>query len=152
MALGTYAGVCWVPGGHLAVLGVMNAFVHAFMYFYFFMTSFKPELKKSISWKKHITQVQMVSDSQHLKPDLTIWKSIFYLQFQFSTLLVHFLRGALAENCDFPKTWMWFLVIQNTFMLTLFTDFYRKTYLNKRKNKWKCIKNKWLDWFSLKLY
>lgn len=61
MALGTYAGVGWVSGGHLIVLGIMNTYVHSIMYFYFFLTSFKPELKTSIWWKKNITQVQMVN-------------------------------------------------------------------------------------------
>jgi hypothetical protein len=42
------------------MLGIINSFVHAFMYTYYFLTAFKPELKKSIWWKKHITQVQLV--------------------------------------------------------------------------------------------
>lgn len=31
------------------------------MYTYYFLTAFKPELKQSFWWKKHITQVQLVS-------------------------------------------------------------------------------------------
>lgn len=60
MVLGCYMAVNWVPGGHGLLLGLINVFVHGVMYFYFFLTSFKPELKKSIWWKKHITQFQMV--------------------------------------------------------------------------------------------
>lgn len=55
------------------------------------------------------------------------------LQTQFTILVVHFLRGALAKNCSYPKFWLWFLTIQNTFMLTMFADFYRKAYLRKKQ-------------------
>lgn len=60
MAFGMYMATLWIPGGHGCMLGMVNTFVHAFMYFYFFLTAFKPELKRSIWWKKHITQFQMV--------------------------------------------------------------------------------------------
>lgn len=59
MVLATYIAVRWVPGGHGLLLGLVNVYVHAFMYFYYFLTAFKLELKQSI-WKKHITQFQMV--------------------------------------------------------------------------------------------
>lgn len=61
IAVGSYAAARWVPGGHLNALGMINTFVHGIMYFYFFLTALKPELKKSIWWKKHITQIQMVN-------------------------------------------------------------------------------------------
>lgn len=61
MVLVCYVAVNWVPGGQGLLLGMINLFVHGVMYFYFFLTSFKPELKKSIWWKKHITQFQMVT-------------------------------------------------------------------------------------------
>ncbi|CRL05707.1 CLUMA_CG018738, isoform A [Clunio marinus] len=83
----------------------------SFMYFYYFMTAFKVELKKSIWWKKHITQIQL---------------------FQFALLFVHFLRGALASNCSYPKFWLWVLVIQNIFMFSMFADFYFKAYMKKK--------------------
>lgn len=60
MVVGIYAAARWVPGGHGILLGFVNLFVHAFMYFYYFLTAFKPELKKSIWWKKNITQFQLV--------------------------------------------------------------------------------------------
>ena len=48
-------------GSHATFLGLINSYVHVIMYFYYFLTSFKPELKQSLWWKKHITQLQMVS-------------------------------------------------------------------------------------------
>lgn len=85
------------------------------MYFYYFLTAFKPELKKSIWWKKHITQVQIA---------------------QFAFLAVFFLRNIFAENCEYSKVFAWIIFIQNTFMLVLFSDFYVRVY---RKQKQKTI-------------
>lgn len=42
-------------------MGIINSFVHVIMYSYYFLTSYRPELKKSLWWKKHITQIQLVS-------------------------------------------------------------------------------------------
>lgn len=52
--------VRWVPGGHSTMLGILNSIVHGFMYSYYFATAFRPELKKSLWWKKYITQIQLV--------------------------------------------------------------------------------------------
>jgi len=42
------------------MLGILNSIVHSFMYLYYFATAFRPELKKSLWWKKYITQIQLV--------------------------------------------------------------------------------------------
>lgn len=81
------------------------------MYAYYFFTCFKPELKKSIWWKKHITQLQLL---------------------QFATLVIHFSRVCFADNCDYPLAVAWIVLIQNLFMLVLFSDFYWKVYLKKK--------------------
>lgn len=47
-------------GSHGTFLGVINAFVHVVMYSYYFLTSYRPELRNSLWWKKHITQIQLV--------------------------------------------------------------------------------------------
>jgi GNS1/SUR4 family len=107
-----YIGAKWLPGGPALVLGVVNCIVHSVMYFYYFLTAFKPELKQSIWWKKHITQIQLL---------------------QFSILVVNFTRACFAENCNFPKFFSWVMLLQNTFMLFIFSDFYIKVYLKKGK-------------------
>jgi GNS1/SUR4 family len=61
--LGSYVCTKYVPGGHATLLGIINSFVHAVMYFYYFMSAYKPEIKKSIFWKKQITHIQMVTDN-----------------------------------------------------------------------------------------
>lgn len=53
-------GISFFSGSHATLLGLINSWVHVIMYFYYFLTSFRPELKNSLWWKKHITQVQLV--------------------------------------------------------------------------------------------
>lgn len=109
--LGSYIATKWLPGGPFVVLGITNSFVHSIMYFYYFLTAFKPELKKSIWWKKYITQIQLA---------------------QFTFIGLHILKTALDRSCDFPKTFAWLLFLQDFFMLAMFGDFYRKVYLRKK--------------------
>ena len=48
-------------GGHGLFLGLINDFVHMVMYFYYFLTSYNPDYRKKIWWKKYLTQLQMVN-------------------------------------------------------------------------------------------
>lgn len=90
--------------------GVVNSFVHVIMYFYYWLTTFKPELKKSIWWKKYITQVQMA---------------------QFAILIFHF-GVPVFTSCSYPKGLNAGIAVQNIFMLLLFGDFYYKAYVKKK--------------------
>lgn len=65
-------------GSHGTLLGIINAFVHVIMYSYYFLTSYRPELRNSLWWKKHITQIQLVS----------IWKLKIW-NYQFKCLKCH---------------------------------------------------------------
>lgn len=47
--------------GHVALMPIINMFVHTIMYAYYLATCLRPKLKQSMWWKKHITQVQLVS-------------------------------------------------------------------------------------------
>lgn len=60
MTTAGFVGTLWMPGGAGLWVGLVNLFVHSVMYTYYFLTAFKPELKKSIWWKRNITQIQMV--------------------------------------------------------------------------------------------
>lgn len=112
MVLSGYISSKWLPGGPPIILGIINCLVHTVMYFYYFVTSFKPELKQSIWWKKHITHVQLL---------------------QFTILFGHFSHSIFVDSCSYPKVILWILLIQDTFMLFLFSDFYIKVYLKKDK-------------------
>lgn len=55
----TWMGTKYFAGGHSVFTGWINSFVHVIMYFYYFLTSIDAKYKQS-SWKKYITQLQMV--------------------------------------------------------------------------------------------
>lgn len=113
MVLATYMSSKWLPGGPPIMLGVVNTLVHMVMYSYYFLTAFKPELKKSLWWKKHITQIQLA---------------------QFMFLFVHFLRATLTKDCEYPQFFLIALLVQDIFFLALFSDFYRKVYMKKKSS------------------
>ncbi|KAL1377424.1 hypothetical protein pipiens_016274 [Culex pipiens pipiens] len=90
-------------GSHATLLGLINSWVHVIMYFYYFLTSFRPELKNSLWWKKHITQVQLI---------------------QFLILMVHFGLPLVLGYCNYPVYLLFIGFTQNVFMFTLFADIY----------------------------
>uniref|UniRef100_A0A182QNU6 Elongation of very long chain fatty acids protein n=1 Tax=Anopheles farauti TaxID=69004 RepID=A0A182QNU6_9DIPT len=103
----------YLIGGHTFILGILNTLVHAIMYFYFFLTIYRPEVTRGATWKRYITLVQMV---------------------QFAYLVFHFFRPIVLDvECGYPRTVMWFVGLQNVFMLIMFADFYRRTYLRQPK-------------------
>lgn len=140
-------------GSHGTLLGVINAFVHVIMYSYYFLTSYRPELKDSLWWKKHITQIQLVSvnrattdihsfSKSKKEPIVAVIHSKcacnhFFSsdsQIQFGILVIHFLNPIFFFECGWPKTLSIIGVIQNLFMFILFLDFYLKAYVKKSKN------------------
>lgn len=114
VSLGAFVSCSFLPGGHALGLGVLNCYVHALMYFYYFLSCIKSDLKSSIWWKKHITHIQMI---------------------QFAILFIHFGHPLVFGNCQYPKSWLVALCVQNLFMLILFSDFYHKAYIRKRQSK-----------------
>lgn len=55
------------------------------------------------------------------------------LQLQFFLIIVHWSVILFQPECKFPKFAVGVMVPQNLFMLALFGDFYRKTYMNPKK-------------------
>lgn len=103
----------YFPGGHSVFTGALNSLVHVVMYSYYFITSWNPEYKKNVWWKKYITQMQLI---------------------QFFLIICHFSVILFQPNCEYPKFTAAILVPQNLFMLFLFGDFYRKAYMKKIPN------------------
>lgn len=74
------------------------------MYIYYFLTSFKPELKQSIWWKKHITQMQMVSVCMCLRCLFSLWRAMLIYMYTYSKYM----------HCTYVKpclVWAFFLRI-----------------------------------------
>lgn len=115
----SYLTTAYIPGGHSAPFGILNSLVHCAMYFYYLMTVINSEIKKSTTWKKRITQLQLL---------------------QFLAITVHFLRPILfRKDCKYPKFILILQLIQVMFMTALFSDFYIKTYFRRPKSKSRSI-------------
>ncbi|KAG8256246.1 hypothetical protein J6590_072911 [Homalodisca vitripennis] len=114
MAVATWLCVKYMPGGHVAFFGTINAFVHVVMYFYYFLTSYDVSYKKSIWWKRHITEIQLI---------------------QFIVLVAQQGYAIISPSCDYPKYLLIFFLIQAVLMIYLFSDFYLKAYVMKNKAK-----------------
>lgn len=83
MCISSYYCVKNMVIGHLALMPIINMFVHAIMYSYYLMTCLRPQLRESAWWKKHITQIQLVSDflqqkTKKLKSVKSLSASIFH--------------------------------------------------------------------------
>ncbi|CAH0713848.1 unnamed protein product, partial [Brenthis ino] len=106
-----FIGTKYVPGGHGIMLGFINSIVHAVMYSYYLISIVRPEWVR-IWWKKYITQMQIL---------------------QFLLLILHFGHIIFEPSCGYPK-WVSFVFLpHNIFILFLFSDFYIKEYIYKKK-------------------
>ncbi|XP_004536502.1 elongation of very long chain fatty acids protein F-like [Ceratitis capitata] len=114
ITVSTFVFLRYLPGGHGAILAVLNLTVHSIMYFYYFISVLRPELKQSLWWKKHITQAQIL---------------------QFLILFIHFVRALFDAECEYPTVALLFAIIQAVVMLVLFGDFYYKAYVRPYREK-----------------
>ena len=100
-----WIGVKWVPGGSSFCSAMVNSFVHVVMYTYYGLSVF-PSLRRYLWWKRYLTQLQLI---------------------QFGTNFTHAILG-LRVDCGFPR-WMGYgMIMYMISMLTLFGNFYYKTY------------------------
>ncbi|XP_070500111.1 very long chain fatty acid elongase F-like [Chironomus tepperi] len=113
MATGGYFIIKWFGGGPFVILGLFNSAVHAIMYFYYLLSTFRSDIRTSIQWKKHITQLQML---------------------QFIIVIISFLIPMFVKDCEFSKPMSLFMVSQTSLILYLFARFYVKAYLSSNKS------------------
>lgn len=100
-------------GGHGSTVPMLNTLVHTIMYVYYLLSSIDPELKKSLWWKKYITQMQLA---------------------QFAIDFVHQLWPlVVVRDCPIVKVWNVIVLIQSVVMMYMFGNFYIKTYIKKPK-------------------
>ncbi|EFA00084.1 Elongation of very long chain fatty acids protein 1-like Protein [Tribolium castaneum] len=114
MLVGSWVTCNYFPGGQLYFLGFINSFVHAVMYLYYYLSLVDPSYKKSIWWKKHLTQLQI---AQHC------------------TVFVTFLIPLLNPECSYPKWILMSYLPACALMIYLFTDFYVNAYVKKKPPK-----------------
>ncbi|CAB3979678.1 elongation of very long chain fatty acids 4 [Paramuricea clavata] len=107
-----WIGIKWVPGGSSFYSSMVNSFVHVVMYTYYGLSVF-PSIRSYLWWKRYLTQLQLI---------------------QFVSYLMQAILG-LRENCGFPR-WMGYgMLLYMVSMLTLFGNFYYKTYRDAKSKQ-----------------
>lgn len=107
-----WIGIKWVPGGSAFYSSMLNAFVHVVMYTYYGLSIF-PSLRRFLWWKRYLTQLQLT---------------------QFCAFVGQAVY-ALHDDCGFPR-WMGYgMILYMVSMLTLFGNFYFRTYRNARNKE-----------------
>jgi len=107
MPVCAWIGVKFFAGGHPTLLGLINTFVHIFMYTYYMLAAFGPHMQKYLWWKKHLTTMQIVQ-----------FIIVFFHNFQM-----------LFTNCNFPKPLSFLLVFNASLFIYMFGSFYVNNYL-----------------------
>ncbi|KAG8224018.1 hypothetical protein J437_LFUL001095 [Ladona fulva] len=109
--IATWFGTKFVPGGHSTFCGMLNTFVHAVMYSYYFISALKPKWKGYLKFKKWVTLLQIA---------------------QFVLIMAHALQLLVVE-CDYPRSFVWFISFHGLLFLILFSNFYLRTYAGSKK-------------------
>ncbi|XP_078461476.1 very long chain fatty acid elongase 4-like, partial [Lampetra fluviatilis] len=60
MIINWWLGVKYVPGGQAFFIGIVNSFVHVFMYTYYGLSVLGPAVQKYLWWKSYLTILQLV--------------------------------------------------------------------------------------------
>lgn len=109
MAVMSWIGFKFVPGGQTIMYPLVNSFIHIVMYSYYGLAAMGPHMQKYLWWKKYLTIMQMS---------------------QFVLLIVQTLVNAWSP-CEFPKIFSYAVAFYTISILILFLNFYRKAYLIK---------------------
>ncbi|CAM9656814.1 unnamed protein product [Lampetra fluviatilis] len=60
MIINWWLGVKYVPGGQAFFIGIVNSFVHVFMYTYYGLSVLGPAVQKYLWWKSYLTILQLI--------------------------------------------------------------------------------------------
>lgn len=110
MPITGWIGVKFFAGGHPTLLGIINSFIHIFMYTYYMLSAFGPHMQKYLWWKKYLTTMQIVQ-----------FIIIFFHNFQM-----------LFTSCNFPKPLSFLLTINASLFIYMFGSFYVNNYLKSK--------------------
>ncbi|KAG8509107.1 Elongation of very long chain fatty acids protein 4 [Galemys pyrenaicus] len=113
MLFNWWAGVKYVPGGQAFFVGMLNSFVHVFMYLYYGLASLGPRMRRYLWWKRHLTTLQLG---------------------QFVAIAAHSSYNLFAE-CSFPDGFNMAVLLYSLSLILLFLNFYHKTYLRGKQEK-----------------
>uniref|UniRef100_A0A6J0VER6 Elongation of very long chain fatty acids protein n=1 Tax=Pogona vitticeps TaxID=103695 RepID=A0A6J0VER6_9SAUR len=113
MLFNWWAGVKYVPGGQAFFIGMVNSFVHIFVYLYYGLASLGPKVQSYLWWKRYLTLLQL---------------------FQFMAIAVHSSYNLFSE-CQFPDGFNLAVFIYILSLIVLFLNFYYRTYIRKKQKK-----------------
>lgn len=107
--------VWWVVkftgGGHPTLIGLINNFVHAVMYSYYFLAALGPQIHKYLWWKKYLTALQIA---------------------QFVIVFIHTAQLFFIE-CNVPKVMIVVFSFNTVVIFGLFANFYVQAYIKGRR-------------------
>lgn len=113
MPMSVWFGVKFTPGGHSTFFSLLNTFVHIWMYVYYFLAAFGPQMQKYLWWKKYLTILQLI---------------------QFVGIAGHSFQ-LLFTDCKYPKAFVWWIGCHGLLFLVLFIKFYKATYQANKERK-----------------
>lgn len=113
MPMSVWMGMKFAPGGHSTFFAMLNTFVHIVMYFYYMLSAMGPDYQKYIWWKKYLTAFQMI---------------------QFICIFVHQFQLLFIE-CDYPKSFTFWIGMHGVLFLFLFSNFYKEKYVEMDSRK-----------------
>jgi elongation of very long chain fatty acids protein 7 len=109
MPMSVWFGVRFTPGGHSTFFGLLNTFVHVFMYFYYAISALGPKYQKYLWWKRYLTALQLL---------------------QFILVMVHSFQ-LLFIDCNYPRAFVFWIGGHAIMFFFLFADFYKSTYVKR---------------------
>jgi len=124
MPFSVWFGVKFGPGGHGTLFGFLNTFVHIWMYLYYMLAAMGPKYQKYITWKKHLTKMQII---------------------QFVLIMVHALQLLFIE-CNYSRWYVYWIIGHALMFLGLFGDFYVRSYHKGRRDAQRAIRSKGNAW------
>uniref|UniRef100_A0A8C3TV70 Elongation of very long chain fatty acids protein n=1 Tax=Catharus ustulatus TaxID=91951 RepID=A0A8C3TV70_CATUS len=113
MLFNWWSGVKYVPGGQAFFIGMLNSFVHIFMYGYYALASLGPQMRPYLWWKRYLTILQLC---------------------QFVAVAAHSSYNLFTE-CPFPDGFNTAVFLYSLSLLALFLHFYYRTYIRGKREK-----------------
>ncbi|XP_039576562.1 elongation of very long chain fatty acids protein 4-like isoform X1 [Passer montanus] len=113
MLFNWWSGVKYVPGGQAFFVGMLNSFVHIFMYGYYALASLGPRMHRHLWWKRYLTILQLC---------------------QFVAIAAHSSYN-LFTDCPFPDGFNTAVFLYILSLLALFLRFYYQTYIRGKQEK-----------------
>ncbi|XP_054263297.1 elongation of very long chain fatty acids protein AAEL008004-like [Macrosteles quadrilineatus] len=112
MVVSTWIFLKYVRGEQVVAVGLVNSFVHVCMYSYYFLAALGPSVQRYLWWKPYITRLQLA-------------------QFIF---IVTFLLSLLVRDCEVPKFFTTYTMLNGFVFLYLFSKFYINAYIRKKQD------------------